>query len=295
MIRGFRFKRWRSLLVIASIPVWWFAWRMLLRPSSTALSRPLFGGVVYERRSETSPRPIMLHRVKIDLRAPGIRPLVTPGRPLLEVKARTTSEFLSEFNLQVASNASIFAPCYTNHPLDFYPHSGDPVSISGQVITDGVEYSPPEQGWTTLCFAADNRASIVEGACPEGTRWGVGTTNRLISAGVVAQFDLIGDKATEPHPRTAVGIDGSGYQLQLLVVDGRQPFYSEGMTLAELAEQLRRDGAVEAAAFDGGGSATLVVESAGEPQLLNSPIHSYIPLRERPVGTHLGFYATPLL
>lgn len=280
--------------MLGLLPLCWCFTRLLFRPPSSSLTQPLFRGVTYERRAQGSPRPIILHRIKVDLRAQGIRPFITPGRPLLEVKARTTTEFLAEFRLQVASNASIFSPCYTNHPFDYYPRSGDPVNISGQVIADGVEYSPPEQGWATLCFAPDNRASLVEGACPVGTRWGVATTSRLINAGVAGQFTIIGDKSTEPHPRSAVGIDASGYRLQLVVVDGRQPYYSEGVTLAELAELMRQDGAVDAAAFDGGGSATLAVEASGAPTVLNSPIHSYIPLRERSVGTHLGFYAAPL-
>ena len=37
------------------------------------------------------------------------------------------------------------------------------------------------------------------------------------------------------HPRSAVGFSRNGRYLYLVVVDGRQPLYSEGMTLAELA------------------------------------------------------------
>ena len=40
----------------------------------------------------------------------------------------------------------------------------------------------------------------------------------------------------ELHPRSAVGYSRNGRYLYLVVVDGRQPHYSEGMTLAELAE-----------------------------------------------------------
>jgi hypothetical protein len=41
--------------------------------------------------------------------------------------------------------------------------------------------------------------------------------------------------------------------------------------------------------LDGGGSSTLVIEGEdGLPEILNSPIDSYIPGRERPVANHLG-------
>jgi len=60
------------------------------------------------------------------------------------------------------------------------------------------------------------------------------------------------------HPRTAMGVLADG-RLLLLVVDGRQPTHSLGMTLPELAMELRRLGAVEAMNLDGGGSSTMVV------------------------------------
>lgn len=61
------------------------------------------------------------------------------------------------------------------------------------------------------------------------------------------------------HPRTALGVLADG-RILLLVVDGRQPFHSLGMTLVELAMELRRLGAVDAMNLDGGGSATMVVD-----------------------------------
>src|SRR5574338_134438 len=95
----------------------------------------------------------------------------------------------------------------------------------------------------------------------------------------------------EVQPRTALGINPNGRYLYLVVVDGRQPFYSEGATFAELAEILREQGACMAMSLDGGGSSTLVVQGEdGQPRILNTPIDNYIPGRERPVGNHLGVY-----
>ena len=77
--------------------------------------------------------------------------------------------------------------------------------------------------------------------------------------------------------------------LFLVVVDGRQPGYSVGMSLAELAEFMRmrladfalaRENAYQALNLDGGGSATMVV---GE-QVVNSPSD---PTGERPVANAL--------
>jgi exopolysaccharide biosynthesis protein len=99
-----------------------------------------------------------------------------------------------------------------------------------------------------------------------------------------------------PNPRTAVALDRSGRVLLLFVIDGRQPNYSEGLTLPELARFIVEQGGWRAINMDGGGSSTLVVESEnGRPVVLNTPVHGRIPPGiERPVATHFGVYAKPV-
>jgi hypothetical protein len=60
------------------------------------------------------------------------------------------------------------------------------------------------------------------------------------------------------HPRTAVASRPDG-TLLFVTVDGRQPGWSVGMTLAELVELLRGLGATDAVNLDGGGSTTMVI------------------------------------
>lgn len=88
--------------------------------------------------------------------------------------------------------------------------------------------------------------------------------------------DVAGGRA----PRTAVGVNGQGHML-LVVVDGRQPGYSIGMTLLEMAGLMQGLGAVNAMNLDGGGSAEMVVNGA----VVNRPSDG----RERPVGDALVF------
>ena len=93
-------------------------------------------------------------------------------------------------------------------------------------------------------------------------------------------------------PRSAVGLNLGGRFLTLLVVDGRQPRYSEGASLRELADLLMDYNCHDAMSLDGGGSSTLVTRTAlGGSRVLNSPIDGSIPGSERVVGNHLGFYA----
>jgi hypothetical protein len=75
--------------------------------------------------------------------------------------------------------------------------------------------------------------------------------------------------ALERHPRTAVGYSKDGETLFLVTVDGRQPGYSVGMSLKELAGFMAnsltsfsqsRKNAYQALNLDGGGSTTMVVK-----------------------------------
>jgi hypothetical protein len=64
------------------------------------------------------------------------------------------------------------------------------------------------------------------------------------------------------HPRTAVGFDPTSEYLWMVVVDGRQEGYSDGMTLPELAELFEGLGVTEAVNLDGGGSTVMVVDGS---------------------------------
>jgi hypothetical protein len=92
--------------------------------------------------------------------------------------------------------------------------------------------------------------------------------------------------AAARHPRTAVGFDPSGDFLWIVVVDGRQPGYSEGMTLPELASLMEKLGAEEAVNLDGGGSSVMVLEGLAVSQPSDAA-------GERPVVNALGIVRDP--
>jgi hypothetical protein len=96
------------------------------------------------------------------------------------------------------------------------------------------------------------------------------------------------------HPRTALGLDARRRLAWLVTVDGRQPGFSEGASLDELTDILISLGARDAINLDGGGSTTMVVESANGHLVLNRPIHTGVPGRERPSANHLGVRARPI-
>ena len=261
------------------------------RPAPIPLKQRLYDGVIYRRIVRVLPRPMIAHVLIIDTKAKGIEFLVTPpdSQSQTPLNARTTSHFLKEFNLQIAINGGGFTPWWSHSPADYYPHVGDPITPLGFTASKGGVY------WTgedtdigtepTLYIGRKNTLSFNNQ--PDRVYNAISGDRMLVLKGeIVTDLD-----SQELDPRTAIGINRNGRYLYLVVVDGRQPFYSEGATFTELASLLIDQGAFTGMSLDGGGSSTMVIEGKdGESVILNSPIDNYIPGRERPVGTHLGVY-----
>ncbi len=287
---------------LLALPLLLYGQSHFRRPARVNQERTLFQGIVYKRDIRISPRPLVIHIVTIDLTAPGVKVQVTPGTPTVgpeeiptEINALPTSEFLKKFKLQLAINASFFYPFREVTPWDYYPHSGNRANVVGEAIANGSSYSQVDQSFPALCFNASNRAQILaKGECPKGTIQGVAGNQLLIADGKPVNLNLskISDQS-KPYPRVAAAIDKQGKKLWLILVDGKQPLYSEGATTAELTKIILELGADQALNLDGGGSTTLVAATGKQPNVLNAAIHTKLPMRERPVANHLGFSALP--
>ncbi|HSG44850.1 MAG TPA: phosphodiester glycosidase family protein [Anaerolineales bacterium] len=265
------------------------------RPAPVPVKHALFEGVTYRRIVHLFPRPMIAHVIVIDRKdKKNAQFFVTPAdtRDDLPLNARTTSQFLDEFGLQIAINGDGFSPWWSRGPADYYPQVGEPVAplgftaSNGDIYTEGVEDSlgvGPTIYFSRKHYPSFNRR-------PGKVFTAISGDRMIVEKGEYAS-DLDSD---ERDPRTAIGINKNGRYLYLVVVDGRQPLYSDGATFTELAQLLIDQGAYFAMALDGGGSSTLVIEGEnGEPVLLNSPIDNYIPGRERPVANHLGVFINP--
>lgn len=274
----------------------WIALRLaslLVLPAPAA--RELYPGITYTRMVRFSPRPMVVHIVKVNLREDGIELLVTPGDPDadLPLTARTTTEFVEDFGLQVAINGDGFSPWHSYGILDYYPHSGERVAPLGYATSQGDVYATDTGSGPTLYLAKNNRARF---NLPDGRIYNaISGTIMLVDDGDKAtDLDSASVSARRAQPRTAVALDERRRTLYLIVVDGRQPFYSHGATLEELAEIILEAGGHDAMNLDGGGSSTLAwMEPSGAASTLNSPIHQRIPGRQRPVGNHLGVFFLP--
>ena len=280
-----------------------FMLSLLLAPGMSAAavqtSKP-FVGVQLERITRSTPRPEIIQLAIIDPKAPGIRFLVTPsngdpngplpGDPNLETTRETTLQFVTRQHAQLGINASFFT--FVKHSLDT-----DDVSL---VISNGHVVSPldPHRAWV-LNITPDNRVQIRKVTASE-----VGKPDSQLHDAIAGSDLLVeqgkvvaptGSKFDDSHPpRTAVAVTRDG-RLLLMTVDGRQPGFSEGMSLQEVARFLVAHGAVEALNFDGGGSTTMAIADP-RPRIINFP-SDHKPDgdagKARAVGVNLGVFARP--
>jgi len=280
-------KTWISLLFVLAILVGAPFLYYRGRPLPLPMKETLFQGVEYQRMARFSPRPMVIHILTVNVNTRKLQFIVTPPdriKNATPLDARTTSQFLEEFDLDIAVNGDGFSPWWSRTPADYYPHTGDPVAPRGDAASRGQVYWRAPGPLPTLHISSKNRLSF---DAPANWYNAISGETMLLAGGRV--LDDLND--SDIHPRTAIGYSANGKFLYIVVVDGRQPFYSEGMKLTELAQLMFDLGAHDAMNLDGGGSSTLVVRGAdGAPRILNSPIDLYIPGRERPVANHLGIY-----
>ncbi|MBC7879365.1 MAG: phosphodiester glycosidase family protein [Anaerolineales bacterium] len=263
------------------------------RPAPVPVKKEVFDGVTYRRVVQYFPHSMIAHVLVIDTRHTKPQFLITPPDEVEDgvLKARTTSQFLEEYGVQIAINGDGFFPWWSRSPVDYYPHVDDPVTPNGltasqgEVYADGLQNIKPEP---TLYISRRN--DLTFNRQPSKIFNAISGDRMLVLSG-----DIVPDlNDTAIHPRTAIGISKNGRWLYLVVIDGRQPFYSTGATFQELAEILKDFDAFFAMSLDGGGSSAMVIEGEyGNTVVLNSPIDSYIPGRQRPVANHFGIFLEP--
>jgi len=120
-------------------------------------------------------------------------------------------------------------------------------AASGQLVTVRLVLAPE---WRDVPEAVGGGPVIVRGGNPIFN----------------ATEDFGSSEMNRREPRTAVGQRADG-RIVMLVVDGRRPGYSAGLTNFELAQTMIRLGAVTASALDSGGSSTMAFDG----QVLNRP------------------------
>ncbi|MEM7332161.1 MAG: phosphodiester glycosidase family protein [Chloroflexota bacterium] len=255
----------------------------LNRPLRQPVEKQIDVGTRYERFVFSGPN-IVAHVVEIDLNQTQATFKVTSTDEADQFEPLKTTSFLNQFGSQIAINGSFYQ-------VNRQSGAFQPI---GMVISDGVVENNGRSRYPALCISNSNQIGIeAAGICPEGTAQGIAGNVLVVNNGnaINARNSRFPGRANafRPEPRTAVGLSEDGRTMWLVVVDGRQPSYSVGMTMDELGEFMAGLGVETAVNLDGGGSSTLVTQNwYGRATTLNSPVHNGIPTLQRPVPTHLG-------
>ena len=297
-------RRWRGwfsrvmgigMMLLASMPLtvglvqlWsWYG------PRPDPVRRTLYQGVEYVREVVDAPEPAVVHIIIADLEAEGVEVVVTPPDfpdAELPLKARTTSQFVREFDLQAAVNANLYSPFRKRPVLHLYPLPGEPVKPAGGAASGGVQFGQPNPYWVTLDFPAHGPPRIGMDL-PQPWYNAVTGVKHFIQKGEPIWVGPI----EESRGSSFAAIDRTGTRLFLVTAEGIQPPYAAGIRRSVLAEILIKHGAYEAVQLDGGGSTTMAIEGRdGLPITVNRPVQIDMPMIERPVGTHLGIRARRL-
>jgi len=270
-------------------------------PAAPPIEPITYGPIRVEELARTLPDgPIRAFVAKINLTDPHVDIRVTgPAAPDAndpqgtETHAQMTPDWLQQEGLVLAINTHFFA--MLDKPKGPY-HADAPVNLVGLCISEGrvVSGTPEDFGpFPVLALTKDRKARIgmftlddlkdaddaVAGLAESGKKKGTLLVDAGKNTGATALV-----QAAKRHPRTAVGLTKNNQTLIFLVVDGRRPGWSIGMTLPELADLMIELGAYSAVALDGGGSSSFVFAPPGKPRVTNRPSDGHW----RAVGASLG-------
>lgn len=154
-------------------------------------------------------------------------------------------------------------------------------SMIGGTVVDGEVVQPFIVKNEPLFFAGIDHDGRVVGTVPTSQadvdalnpKDGVSFVPILLQNG--EKIDLPAAWINTKHPRTIIGRYAND-DLLLIVVDGRQAYWSKGVTLERLQDKLQELGVQDAYNLDGGGSSSIYFNG----QVLNKPSDG----RERPVA-----------
>jgi hypothetical protein len=228
--------------------------------AGTPATKP-FPPITYEQEERKNP-PMHLHAVTIDLTDPAVHVVVSragddpDGDGPWSTTLMRTSQIAARDELDVAVNGDFFmSKDVLVTPIRRVPYYiGNWANVCGWAMSDGVLWSTrPAPASLLIDDGGHITITRLGGHPPEHIRAIVSGMSLIVTSGKNTGAD------DAPAPHTAAGIDSTGKKLVLLVVDGRRPDYSAGMTLHQMGDEMIRLGCTSAIQLDGGGSSTLVM------------------------------------
>ena len=248
---------------------------------------PVFRGIDFTTgQADTNEvREQKVFALRVDLTEPTVEFFSTPsnGAGLLETFGQTTTTFVDTYGVAVGVNANFFSPVST------IPN--DPRDLSGLAISRDDIVSPYESIRPSLTITRSNQVAFLTSAPGNLSNiWTAVSGSDLVLIGGVPQLGSCTTSFCLENPRTALGLSQDNRYLYMMVIDGRQPGWSDGATLEETGQWLLRLGAWTGLNMDGGGSSAMAMAQSGPAVLLNRVSGGV----ERVDGNNFGVFALPL-
>lgn len=248
-----------------------------------------FPAISYRQETRRDP-PMRLFIAQVDLANPRVRVDVSPGGPdpdgpgEWETTLMVPTKVAARERFDLAINGDFFnipsKPANSTTRPSYRPEVW--AGAIGPAVTDGKAWSVARKKTPCLVVRKNKRVSIEMIDKPPADAAEVIAGNVML----VEEGKPVPHKSNAKHPRTVVGLDDKNTRLTILVVDGRRPGVSIGMSYEELAQEMIRLGCHTAVNLDGGGSSVMVMRNSdtNEYKILNRPSDG----RERPVANVLG-------
>lgn len=224
-------------------------------------------GVTHQHLERAAPRKLSIHVLQVDLSARGIRSEVAAGRDPdgkggADATLAPPDELAASTGMIAAINTNAWGMLPDTKGRNPGYTSGAKVDVLGWVVENGAPRSVRQAGYPSCWLDGDGRCRI--GSLSKD---GDVTVNPRSPCWAVSGFRIIlqqGKVCVQPdkvlHPRTAIGISADGKRMTWMVVDGRQPGHSLGVSEEELGRLLLEQGCSEGMNLDGGGSTVLLLK-----------------------------------
>lgn len=234
--------------------------------------------------TKNKPRTLSIYFLQLDLKNDDyelvtITSTLPVAADIFEGTLEKPEDLLIRNNALIGVNASAF-----QNPTNENDHiwsEGKYVDICGLIIADKKVISPAEKSKTVFWIDEFGVPNI---GIPENIEKIKLSVAGWICGQLIKNGKICVKQNGKCHPRTAIGFDKNREFVTMVVVDGRQEGYSEGVTLFELAEIMKSCGCFEAINLDGGGSSIMIANEEFLSKTINKPSDK----THRPIPVMIG-------
>jgi hypothetical protein len=243
-------------------------------------------GITFQAYVRTDPRPLKIYRLDYDLKSPELEMAVAVGKDpdgdgpaeteLSPPKSLAKSE---NFIVAVNTNAWEMLPDPQTGKRPGYI-AGGKAEILGWVASGRRTASLPQPGIWSFWLEPSGVPAIGDFVSQKKFKQPTVQQDEQKAVtvavsgfgGILKEGQVLPAPSDILHPRTSIGINAEKSTVTLVVVDGRQPKVSEGVSEEELARLMLDFGCVDAINLDGGGSSILLArQKSGELRITNRP------------------------